>query len=235
MDNRFVSFSNPDYKGQKFYYVAPTEDPFPFHYLQRIEEGERIGNFYMWKYAGINNSGEWVIYDREGNYKSGRNATDEDMMVVGNGLPKITASWSNYFRYKNIDLNVYFRGAFGFDIFNTHEFYYGMPGMTSNVLKTAFEKNSNIKENPLVCDYFIEKGDYLKLDMVTLGYTLNLTSKYFDSIRLSVTGKNLATFTSFSGVDPSTYSVNGLTPGASGSRNFYPTCRQFMAAIQIAF
>lgn len=235
MDNRFVSFSNPDYEGQKFYYVAGTEDPFPFHYLQRIEEGERIGNFYMYKYAGINNAGEWVIYDKNGEYKSGRNATDEDMQVVGNGLPKVTASWSNYFRYKNFDLNVYFRGAFGFDIFNTHEFYYGMPGMTSNVMKIAFEKNANIKENPLVCDYFIEKGDYLKLDMVTFGYTLNLENKYFDNIRFSITGKNLATITGFSGVDPSTYNVNGLTPGASGSRNFYPTCRQFMASIQVAF
>ena len=60
MDNRFVSFSNSEYEGQKFYYVAGTEDPFPFHYLQRIEEGERVGNLYMWKYAGFNSSGEWV-------------------------------------------------------------------------------------------------------------------------------------------------------------------------------
>lgn len=235
MDNRFVSFSNSEYKGQKYYYVAPTEDPFPFHYLQRIEEGERVGNFYMWKFAGFNSAGEWVIYDKNGNYKSGMDATDEDMQSVGNGLPKFTSSLSLYFRYKGFDLNVFFRGAFGFDIFNTHEFYYGVPGLTSNVMKLAFTKNGNIKENPLVCDYYIEKGDYLKLDMITAGYTLDLSSKYFDSIRFSITGKNLATFTSFSGVDPSTYSVNGLTPGASGSRNFYPTCRQFMASIQIAF
>lgn len=235
MDNRFVSFSNSEYEGQKFYYVAPTEDPFPFHYLQRIEEGQRVGNFYMWKFAGFNSSGEWVIYDKNGDYKAGMDATDEDMRVVGNGLPKFTASWSNYFRYRNFDVNVYFRGAFGFDIFNVHEFYYGMPAMTSNVLKKAFTKNKNITENPLVCDYFLEKGDYFKLDLVTLGYTFNLNRKYIDSIRISVTGKNLATITSFSGVDPSTYSTNGLTPGATGSRNYYPTCRQFLAGIQIVF
>lgn len=235
MDNRFVSFSNKDYEGQKYYYVAPTEDPFPFHYLQRIQEGERIGNFYMWKHAGFNADGEWIIYDKNGDYKVGMDATDEDMRVVGNGLPKFTASWSNYLRYKNFDLNVYFRGAFGFDIFNVHEFYYGIPGMTSNVMKLAYTKNAGIKQNPLVCDYFLEKGDYLKLDMVTLGYTLDLSCKYIDTVRFSVTGKNLLTLTSFSGVDPSTYSVNGLTPGATGSRNYYPSCRQYMAAIQITF
>ena len=235
MDNRFVSFSNSDYKGQKFYYVAPTEDPFPFHYLQRIEEGERVGNFYMWKFAGFNSSGEWIIYDKNGDYKIGMDATDEDMQTVGNGLPKFTASLSNYFRYKNFDLNVYFRGAFGFNIFNVHEFYYGIPGMTSNVMKLAYTKNANIKENPLVCDYYLEKGDYVKLDLVTLGYTFNLNNKYIDNLRLSVTAKNLFTFTSFTGVDPSTYSTNGLTPGATGSRNYYPTCRQFLVGLQIGF
>lgn len=71
--------------------------------------------------------------------------------------------------------------------------------------------------------------------MVTIGYTIPLVSKYFDSVRFSLTGKNLFTLTSFSGVDPSTYSTNGLTPGATGSRNYYPTCRQFLAAVQIAF
>lgn len=235
MDNRFVSFSNSEYKGQKFYYVAPTEDPFPFHYLQRIEEGERIGNFYMWKFAGFNANGEWIVYDKNGDYKIGMDATDEDMYPVGNGLPKFTASWSNYLRYKNFDLNIYFRGAFGFDIFNIHEFYYGIPGMTSNVMKLAYTKNAGIRENPLVCDYYLEKGDYVKLDLLTLGYTFNLNNKYIDSLRLSVTGKNLLTFTSFSGVDPSNYSINGLTPGATGSRNYYPTCRQFLAGIQLCF
>lgn len=235
MDNRFVSFSNSEYKGQKFYYVAPTEDPFPFHYLQRIEEGERIGNFHMWKFAGFNAAGEWIIYDKNGDYKIGMDATDEDMYSVGNGLPKFTASWSNYLRYKNFDLNVYFRGAFGFDIFNIHEFYYGIPGMTSNVMKLAYTKNAGISENPLVCDYYLEKGDYVKLDLLTLGYTFNFSGKYVDSLRLSVTGKNLLTLTSFSGVDPSNYSTNGLTPGATGSRNYYPTCRQFLAGLQLNF
>ena len=75
----------------------------------------------------------------------------------------------------------------------------------------------------------------MKLDLLTLGYTFNLNNKYIDSLRLSVTGKNLLTFTSFSGVDPSTYSTNGLTPGATGSRNYYPTCRQFLVGLQVGF
>ena len=86
-----------------------------------------------------------------------------------------------------------------------------------------------------MCDYYLEKGDYVKLDLLTLGYTFHFRNKYIDSLRLSVTGRNLFTFTSFTGVDPSTYNTNGLTPGATGSRNYYPTCRQFLAGLQIGF
>lgn len=235
MDNRFVSFSNSKYVGQDFYDVAATEDPFPFHYLQRIEKGERLGNYYMWEFAGFNRQGEWLVYDRNGEYKVGLDATDEDKKVVGNGLPKFTASMTHTFQIKNWDLSVYFRGAFGFDIFNIHDFYYGMPDSVGNVLKKAYSKNAHIKGNPLVCDYFLERGDYLKIDMVNLGYTFSFNRKYIDKLRLYLTGRNLFTITGFDGVDPSTYQINGLQPGASGARNYYPSTRQVIFGLQIDF
>lgn len=235
MDNRFVSFSNSEYVGQKYYDVAGTEDPFPFHYLQRIEEGKRLGTFYMWKFAGFNKAGDFIIYDQNGDYKLASDATDADRMEVGNGLPKFTASMTHTFRYKGFDLSLYFRGAFGFDIFNIHEFYYGVPDEVGNVMKIAYTKNEQIKGNPVVCDYFLEKGDYVKLDMVNFGYTFDINRKYIQKARLYLTGRNLLTFTKFSGVDPASYNVNGLTPGATGSRNWYPATRQMIFGVQIDF
>ncbi len=234
-DNRIVSFSNSEYIGQDFIYAAGTEDPLPMHYLQRIEVGQRLGTFYMWRFAGFNKNGEWVIYDKDGNHKMATFGTDEDMCAVGNGLPKFTASMSHNFSYKNWELALFFRGAFGFDLFNVHDFYYGTKSMNSNVLKKAFEENGNISGNPIVCDYFLEKGDYLKLDMVNLAYNFSINKKHLKNIRLYLTGRNLLTITGFSGVDPSTYDVNGLTPGANGSRNYYPTTRQVIFGAQIDF
>lgn len=235
MDNRFVSFSNDKYIGQDFIYVAGTEDPLPMHYLQRIEVGQRLGTFYMWKYAGYNKKGEIVIYGADGEYKTATLATEDDMQVVGNGLPLFTASMTHNFRYRNWDLSVFMRGAFGFDIFNVHDFYYGTRFMNSNVLKKAFTKNGHLSGNPVVCDYFLEKGDYMKIDMVNLGYNFSFDNKYIKGLRLYLTGRNLATLTAFSGVDPSTYDINGLQPGATGSRNYYPTTRQFIFGAQIDF
>lgn len=235
MDSRIVSFSNSEYVGQDFVYVAGTEDPLPMHYLQRIEVGQRLGTFYMWRFAGFNRKGEWVIYGADNEPKMAVFGTDADMCAVGNGLPKFTASMTHSFKYKNWDLTLFFRGAFGFDLFNVHDFYYGTRFMNSNVLKKAFTTNGEITGNPIVCDYFLERGDYLKLDMVNLGYNLKVKSKYIGNVRLYLTGRNLATLTAFTGVDPSTYEINGLHPGANGSRNYYPTTRQIIFGAQIDF
>lgn len=238
MSNKFVDFSNSEYVGQDFYNACGTEDPYPFYDLQRIEKGKSLGNFYMWKYAGVTTDGDWLVYDKDGDIIRATQATDEDRQVVGNGMPKFTMSTSHNFRYKNFDLALFFRGAFGFDIFNIHDFYYGTRNFTGNRLKKAYGKNFDINPsaNPVVSDYFLERGDYFKLDMVTLGYTLKTPkARFLDRIRIYGSVKNVFTITKFSGVDPSTYQVNGLTPGGQGSRTYYPSTRQFIMGVQVDF
>lgn len=238
MSNKFVDFSNSQYVGQDYYDVAGTSDPYPYFNLQRIQKGKSIGNFYMWKYAGHTTDGEWLVYDKDGDIIRASQASDADRQKVGNGMPKFTMSSSHNFRYRNFDLSLFFRGAFGYDIFNIHDFYYGTRNFTGNRLHKAYGKNFQISgtANPVVCDYFLEKGDYLKLDMVTLGYTFSPKScRFLDRVRLYGTMKNVFTLTKFSGVDPSTYQVNGLTPGAEGSRTYFPSTRQFIVGLQVDF
>lgn len=235
MSNEFVDFSNSDYIGQDYYDVCGTEDPYPMHNIQRIEKGKRLGNFYMLKYAGITPDGQFIVYDKDGDMILANNATEEDKQVVGNGLPKFTGSMSHNFTYKNWDLSIFFRTALGFDLFNVHDFYYGLPSFTGNVLNKAYTKNAAIKGNAQVCDYFMERGDYLKLDMINLGYTFQLNKKFISSVRVGATAKNLLTITGFSGIDPSNYNVNGLNPGGQGTRSYYPSTRQFIFNVQVDF
>lgn len=238
MSNKFVDFSNSEYVGQDFYNMCGTEDPYPFYNLQRIQKGESLGNFYMWKYAGITEGGDWLVYDKDGDIIRASQATDADRRIVGNGMPKFTMSTSHNFRYRNFDLALFFRGAFGFDLFNIHDFYYGTRNFTGNVLKKAYGKNFDINPdaNPVVSDYFLERGDYFKLDMLTLGYTLPTPScRFLDRLRIYGTVKNVFTITKFSGVDPSTYQINGLAPGGQGSRTYYPSTRQFIVGVQLDF
>ena len=238
MSNKFVDFSNSQYVGQDYYDVAGTSDPYPYYYLQRIQKGKSIGNFYMWKYAGHTTEGEWLVYDKDGDIIRASQASDADRQKVGNGMPKFTMSTSHNFSYRNFDLSLFFRGAFGYDIFNIHDFYYGTRNFTGNRSYKAYGKNFQVAStaNPVVCDYFLEKGDYLKLDMVTLGYTFSPKDwRFLDRVRLYGTMKNVFTLTKFSGVDPSTYQVNGLTPGAQGSRTYFPSTRQIIVGLQVDF
>lgn len=238
MSNKFVDFSNSQYVGQDYYNVCSTEDPYPFYNLQRIEKGESVGNFFMWKYAGINEDGEWLVYDKDGDIINASQASEADRRKVGNGMPKFTMSTTHNFRYRNFDLSLFFTGAFGFDIFNIHDFYYGTRKFTGNLLKKAYGKNFAISptSSHAVTDYFLERGDYFKLDQITLGYNINIPEcRFLDKIRVYGTVKNVFTITKFSGVDPSSYKVNGLTPGGQGSRTYFPSVRQFILGLQVDF
>jgi outer membrane receptor protein involved in Fe transport len=234
-NNKFLSFSNEIFEGQShtdLVYLPAPGTPGP---AQRLEEGRRIGEFYMWKFAGVDQFGNMLLFNKNNEIIHQNEATEEDKRFVGNGLPKYFASLSQKVTYKNWDFTVFLRGAFDYDIFNIHDFYYGLDSSpeNENVLSSAYGKNQLIKGDKVLTDYFLEKGDYIKLDAVTIGYTLKMSS-YFDSLRLYATGSNLATFTSFSG-DPEMYPVNGLTPGITDSKSYYPAAATYLLGINLNF
>lgn len=238
MSNKFVDFSNSEFVGQDYYNMVETSNPFSHYTLQRIQKGESVGNFFMWEYAGISEDGEWLVYNKNGDVILASSAGDDDRKIVGNGMPKFTMSTTHNFRYKNFDLSLFFRGAFGYDIFNIHDFYYGTRKFNGNLLKKAYGKNFKISPTAThaVTDYFLESGDYFKLDQLTLGYTLNVPKcRFIDRLRVYGTIKNVFTITKFSGVDPTKYNVNGLTPGANGGRDYFPSTRQFILGVQVDF
>lgn len=240
-NNKFVDFSNDIFQGQDYYDLCHMPSPGTPGPLQRWQKGSRLGNFYTYAYAGLDDAGNWLVWNKDNTAMIPvSEANDNDKRVTGNGLPRFTASLNNTFTYKNWDLTVFLRGAFGFDLFNVHDFYYGLQSgpANGNVLTYAYSKNADVaKGMNVLTDYFIEKGDYVKLDVLTLGYNLKLRDNRFAShIRLYATGKNLLTFTRFGGVDPATYQVNGLTPGTlGGSKNYYPSATQLLVGVQIDF
>ena len=239
-DNKFISFSNELYQGQSYVWTCGMTAPGSPGSLQQIREGERIGTYVTWRYAGVDDGGNWLVYNKDNEVIPIGDAKEEDKAVTGNGLPKFTMSFGNTFRYKNFDLNLFFRGAFGFDIFNVHEFYYGLPnvGGAWNRLQGTYEKNGKLTTamNQLT-DYFIEKGDYFKLDNITLGYTFDFkNARFIDRLRLYGTVTNVFTITGFSGIDPSYYPVNGLTPGTfDGQKYYYPSSTQVIFGAQVSF
>ena len=234
--NQLQRFSNDQYEAKEYQRMVRLTSPNIDDDIQELREGERIGNFYTYNYAGVDENGGWLVWNKDNTAKIPfSEAKDEDKRIVGNGLPLFTASLNQTFRYKQFDATVYLRGVFGFDIYNIHACYYGLQGTSDNVLKEAYGKNASIHAVNVPSDYFIEAGDYLKVDVVTLGYTLRSSGKWIDTLRLYITGKNLATFTKFTGVDPQSYPINGLTPGATADRGYYPSTTQLVVGVQLGF
>jgi len=241
--NKFISFSNEIYKGGTFQDVAGLPAPGSPGNIQRIQEGHSIGEFYTLRSAGVNDAGALLVYKADGSIVQANLASNDDKQFVGNGLPKFTGSLGNNFRYKRFDLGIFIRGTFGFKIFNTSAFYIGTPSSQSdaNVLKSAYDSSSKyslLKSNAttsIASDYFLENGSFLKIDNVSLGYRQPLTTKYLKSVRVYAAGRNLHTFTKFTGGDPESVQVNGLTPGVNTSLNYYPSTLQLIFGLQATF
>ena len=81
--------------------------------------------------------------------------------------------------------------------------------------------------------YYIENGDYWKIDNITLGYTFDIKNKPIKNLRLYLSGSNMFTFTSYSGIDPEVNSL-GLDPGLD-QRDRYPSTRSFTFGISLKF
>lgn len=241
-ENEFVSFSNEIYRGQKFADIVGLPAPGSPGTAQRLEEGKRIGSFFMLRSAGIDATGRLLVFNKDGKIIPGNQASAADKQYVGNGLPKFTASLGNNFTYKNFDAFIYFRGAFGYDLFNTTAFYAGTPVTQkgANVLATAYGNGkyaalTNAETYSSLSDYFLEKGDYVKLDNITLGYNFKSPVKYINSGRLYFTARNIYTFTKWTTGDPESVNVNGLQPGINGSLSYYPSTLQLIGGIQLKF
>ena len=236
--NKLVSLSNDRFKTtNNFFDQGATGAPIQ-QSTHRVQIGGAIGNFYGYKSIDIDANGKWIVEGADGKPKPIATSTQADKQVIGNGLPKYYGGWNNSVRYKNWDLNVMMRGAFGFQILNfTRMFYENTKVVQYNMLKTAFDNvygKTRLTNDLAYVSYYVENGDYLKLDNATLGYTFSTSqSKVFRGARVYVAGLNLSTITGYMGIDPEVNRA-GLAPG-NDEGNKYPTTRSFTIGVNLKF
>jgi len=203
----------------------------------RIDVGGKVGNFYGYKAVDIDEDGNWIIENAEGERKGWFDIEPDDRQVIGNGLPDHNISWRNSVNYKNFDLSILLRGAFGFQILNETSLFYSNPTQQDfNLLSDAFDPifGKEVLNNEWAyVDYYLEDGDFVKIDDVTLGYNLSSLPYGISNLRVYLSGQNLHTFTGYSGLDPEV-SIGGLNPGHD-FRDRYPTTRRFTLGVNVTF
>lgn len=189
-------------------------------YFFRLVEGGTVGEIYGYEHAGIDATGQLLVMSKEGDAIPKTAADNSDKKYIGNTAPKHVFSWTNTFKYKNWDLNIFCRGAAGMKMWNGQLFDIGLKGSAANnVLKTAFTKYDNVtSDGYIISSFFLEKADWFSIDRLSVGYTYSFKKKaYAKSMYWYLSANNLHTFTGFTGIDPSTVQSIGLDPGISGS------------------
>ncbi len=199
--------------------------------------GQPLGVFYLPHCTGLTKNADGSLsYEIEDLDHNGTiNIEDgSDRYIAGQATPKTTLGSNISFRYKAFDISLQMNGAFGHKIYNgTALAYMNMSSFPDyNVMRAAPDMNIQDQE---ATDYWLEKGDYLNFDYLTVGWNVPVKSKYISSLRLSCSVNNLATITSYSGITPmiNSYVVDS-TLGIDDKRS-YPAFRTFSFALSVAF
>lgn len=203
----------------------------------RMEEGSRIGAFYLWKFAGFDENGAFRLYNKDGEIIPATQKTELDKRYLGNYMPMLIVGWNNTITWKNVDFGISLRSWIDFDVYNTLPMYYGIQGMGNmNLLKDAYSKYDHIRGEKQICDYYLEDGTFLKIQNVTIGYTVPMKkyTKWIDSIRIYLTGNNVATFTGYSGLRPDV-NITGWDQGTDKVWEVYPQAHIYTLGMQFNF
>ena len=210
-------------------------------WTQRIMEGEPIGTFYTYQYAGIvNGRSEYYVLDENGNRtgETTNNPSLKDRSITGCAQPKLNAGWNNTLTYKNWSLNAFIIGVFGNDVYNSARAHYTSAQMFSdgkNVLKEFLNNPASDASGSLPSDRFIEKGSYVRLQTLSLSYTFrNCFNDWIQDLTLYGTANNLFTITNYKGLDPEV-NMGGIDPGIDYRWSRYPHTRTFMVGVKINF
>ncbi len=261
--NKLKSLSNDLYKTSTDYLrVGAIFPPIQtFSHLLRV--GGQVGDFYGYKVVDIGNDpadagnyGQWIYEGQDGkpvNYTA-LGHSFEDKKVIGNGMPKYYLAWNNNFQYKNWDLAITQRGAFKFQVANLQRMMFENPTQAQyNLLKNAYDPvfgKTQLRSPVEFNSFYIEDGDFWKIDNITLGYNVkNTGSKYIKAARFYIATLNTFIITGYKGIDPEVSLRNptsnaqsgvvqvptsGLDPGMDSPFK-YPTTRSFSVGLNVSF
>lgn len=176
----------------------------------RVKVGENIGQIWGPVFEGVASNGAPVFKDLNGDGSvvsapASALATNADFQELGNGIPKLEFGWTNQLSFKNWDMNVFFRGAFGHSLVNNFRAFYEPidPGAINSYNRISTDKAVAGLKSAQYSSLYVEKAGFFKLDNVTLGYKFkNASSAFLRNLRVYGTVQNLFMITDYSGIDP---------------------------------
>jgi TonB-dependent starch-binding outer membrane protein SusC len=209
-------------------------------YAEALSDGVAAYSYYMYEFKGYNEAGASIYTDAKGDSVPLGSAVPH--LLDKQPLPKINVGFNTSFSYKKIDAGVSFYGAFRHYIYNNTNnalFFKGafpIRNITSDVANSV--QNSSDPNSPST--KYLEKGDFIRMGNLTLGYTFSgalLEKAKIKSARLFLNGQNLLLFTNYSGFDPEVNTnkiLNGV-PSAGIDYLAYPKSKTISVGLNVNF
>ncbi|MBE7171089.1 MAG: SusC/RagA family TonB-linked outer membrane protein [Williamsia sp.] len=189
--------------------------------------GKPVGTIYILQHMGTTANGTETIVDQDHNGSIDAGATSKDRIIEGQNQPKYIFAFTPSFSYKNFDASMVWRGSGGNKLYNTLKSNLSFLENLgkSNLLASSVQTNMFTSSYPLTSDYWLESGDFIRLENFSLGYRIPTTKiKYVSSMRLSFTGANLLLLTKYDGIDPEE---------TGGDNGIYPRVRTFAVGLNV--
>lgn len=212
--------------------------------VERIKEGESLGTFWTYEWAGYNEHGQstYYVHDATTGERTGEVTTTpekKDKTKVGCALPKVTYGWNNTLTYKKWALTAFFQGNIGNKIMNATRAHYSNKALLSagkNVLAAALKDKYFTSDNTYYypSDRYLENGSFFRLSTLSLAYTFDNLDGWLKSVQVYGTAKNVFTITGYKGLDPD-INLGGLEPGLDKRETFYPHTRSFILGVKVNF
>lgn len=211
--------------------VLSGQEPNSSNPASRAKAGDR-------KYEDINNDGK---------------IDENDRMILGQASPKFTYGFTNNFKYKNLELNVFLQGAYGNKLANFNNYdllnFTGQnnvmaeaalnrwtPNNKGNVYPRALSAGS--VDQGVFSSAIVENASYLRFKNITLSYYVPssiISALKMSSLRLFATGTNLFTFTDYTGYDPEANTYGQSTTLVGIDSGGYPQSKSFQFGLSLIF
>jgi len=238
-ENKITSLKNADFAAPDQVFLGSSLGDFirgtsavNFSVLQ---QGYQVGVFYGYKVTSVGDDGQYVFADLNNDGK----VDDNDRTYIGNPTPKFVGSLTNSFRYKNFDLQFMLQTALGGKVMNTNRLLLGRQdgrlAESNGLVETLTTKVNDSRTVSM--DYYVESGDFVRLQNARLGYTLPTGGKVVNRANFFISGNNLALFTKYKGVDPEVsqnLSIGNAAPGIDIRNTYYKT-RILTAGVNLTF
>lgn len=214
-----------------------------------------IGSFWGYKVVGIDSNGDFLFQGADGNPKAASKAGEDDKVVIGNPTPDFTFGFNLNLEYKNLDLNAFFQGSVGNDIFAAAKYMYYFcydNNCLTDVMNSWSASNTNASlpipktdnyggVNSLPSSFYVEDGSYFRCKNLQIGYSFSdkllSKSKVVKSARVYFGIQNLFTITNYSLYDPEVSSNTLFNRGVDGLNDISPTinARTYNFGINVTF